>query len=68
MEDRMKAKPKRRKRQTVPQDAEPLTARPSYRCGASEFEAACKAAARRGMTFSQLARLAVNSEVKRGGE
>jgi hypothetical protein len=58
-------KPKRRPRQTVPQDAEPLKARPSYRCSTSEFEAACKAAARRGMTFSQLVRLAVNNEVKR---
>ena len=65
---RPKLKQVRRPRQTVPQDAEPLTARPSYRCGASEFEAACKAAARRGMTFSQLARLAVNGEVKRGGK
>lgn len=64
----MKVKPKRRPRQTTLQDAEPLSARPSYRCGAPEFEAACKEAARRGMTFSQLARLAVNGEVKRGGK
>ena len=64
----MEVKPKRRPRQTVPQDAEPLKARPSYRCSASEFEAAVKEAARRGMTFSQLARLAVNSEVKWGGK
>jgi hypothetical protein len=64
----MKPKPKRRPRQTVPQDAEPLKARPSYRCSTSEFEAACKAAARRGMTFSQLVRLAVNDEVKWGGK
>lgn len=63
-----KPKPKRRTRQTVPQDAEPLKARPSYRCSASEFVAAAKEATRRGMTFSQLVRLAVNSEVKWGGK
>lgn len=64
----MEAKPKRRPRQTVPQDAEPMTERPSYRCSASEFEAAVKEAARRGMTFSQLVRLAVANEIKRGGK
>lgn len=63
-----KPKPKRRTRQTVPQDAEPLKARPSYRCSASEFVAAAKEATRRGMTFSQLVRLAVNGEVKWGGK
>lgn len=63
-----KPKPKRRPRQTVPQDAEPLKARPCYRATEPEFEAACKEAARRGMTFSQLARLAVSGEVKRGGK
>lgn len=65
---RPKLKQVRRPRQTVPQDAEPLKARPSYRCSAPEFEAAVKEAARRGMTFSQLVRLAVNDEVKRGGK
>ena len=63
-----KPKPKHGPRQTVPQDAEPLKARPSYRCSASEFVAAAKEATRRGMTFSQLVRLAVNSEVKWGGK
>ena len=58
--------PKRRPRQTVPQDAEQMKARPSYRCSAAEFEAAVKEAARRGMTFSQLVRLAVAIEIKRG--
>ena len=57
-------KPKRRPRQTVPQDAEQMKARPSYRCSEAEFEAAVKEAARRGMTFSQLVRLAVQNECK----
>lgn len=61
-------KPKRAPRQTTLQDAEPLSARPSYRCSKSELGAACKEARRRGMTFSQLARLAVNGEIKRGGK
>ena len=56
--------PKRRPRQTVPQDAEQMKARPSYRCSAAEFEAAVKEAARRGMTLSQLVRLAVQNECK----
>ena len=60
--------PKRRPRQTVPQDAEQMKARPSYRCSAAEFEAAVKEAARRGMTLSQLVRLAVAIEIKRGGK
>ena len=60
--------PKRRPRQTVPQDAEQMKARPSYRCSAAEFEAAVKEAARRGMTLSQLVRLAVAAEIKRGGK
>lgn len=64
----MEPKPKRRPRQTVPQDAEPLKARPSYRCSASEFVAAAKEATRRGMTLSQLVRLAVNGEVRWGGK
>lgn len=34
----------------------------------AEKKAAKKEAKRRGMTFSQLARLAVNGEVKRGGK
>ena len=41
-----------------------MKARPSYRCSAAEFEAAVKEAARRGMTFSQLVRLAVQNECK----
>ena len=60
--------PKRRPRQTVPQDAEQMKARPSYRCSEAEFEAAVKEAARRGMTLSQLVRLAVANEIKRGGK
>ena len=43
-----------------------MKARPSYRCSAAEFEAAVKEAARRGMTLSQLVRLAVNGEVRWG--
>lgn len=58
------SKPKK----TRPEDAEKLDAKPSYRCTSDEFEATCKEARRRGMTFSQLVRLAVNSEVKRGGK
>ncbi len=60
--------PKHRPRQTVPQDAEQMKARPSYRCSEAEFEAAVKEAARRGMTFSQLVRLAVANEIRRGGK
>lgn len=60
--------PKHRPRQTVPQDAEQMKARPSYRCSKSEFEAAVNEAARRGVTFSQLVRRAVNGEVERAGK
>lgn len=60
--------PKRRPRQTVPQDAEQMKARPSYRCSEAEFEAAVNEAARRGVTFSQLVRQAVKDEIKWGGK
>ena len=45
---------------------EHLSENPSFRCTEGELEEARKEARRRGMTFSQLVRLAVNSEVKRG--
>lgn len=45
-----------------------MKGRPSYRCSEAEFEAAVKEAARRGMTFSQLVRLSVANEIKRGGK
>ena len=42
--------------------------RKSYRCLPSETKAAQKEAKRRGMTLSQLVRLAVAAETKRGGK
>lgn len=49
-------------------DDPPQLLRESFRCTASEKEAGQAEAERRGMTFSQLVRLAVSSEVKRGGK
>ena len=49
-------------------DAPPLLQRESFRCTADEKSEVIKEAEKRGMTFSQLVRLAVKGEIKWGGK
>ena len=52
-------------KKTQPEDAEHLDAKASYRCTKDERSAARKEARRRGMTFSQLARLLVREGISK---